>query len=64
MWLFLWFSLACGAIAGAVAIMAVKYSSVWTGWAILIQPVLVFASAVVLLVARRTSTEEGSFQVM
>lgn len=57
-WVFIWGTLSFCAIGGAVAIMIVKYPGTYLGWAVLIQPILVFLSALIWLFSRRTKEEE------
>jgi len=56
-WLFLSFAFSFGCIAGGIAIMAAKFSDNWTGVAILLQPIIIFISAFVLLYARKNPEE-------
>jgi len=67
-WLFLGFAFSFGCIAGGITIMADKFPDEvsgwsWTGIAILLQPILVFISALILLFARK-STDDMNYSTV
>jgi Uncharacterised protein family (UPF0220) len=53
-WLFIWFTIMFVCIAGAIWTMAAHYSDNWTGVAILVQPIVISASAGLLLYTRKS----------
>lgn len=53
-WTFLWFAVHFVCIFSAVWIMVANYPHVWTGVAIMLQPILVLGASCLLLYARKT----------
>merc|ERR1719282_614102 len=58
-WLFVWFTLSFCAIGGGISIMIIKYPHNYLGWTVLAQPVIVFLSALLWLLSRRTGSADN-----
>jgi hypothetical protein len=64
LWLFLWFTMSFCAIGAGITIMAVKYPNMYLGWVVLLQPVVVFISALLWLFSRRAPQLEADDMIM